>query len=370
MEDALRRLREQVRRVDTELQRAIRRRLRLALAIGKAKRSRGQPLRDYSIEREVVRRWRSGLKTAGVQGDRAEDLARWMVEESVRVQDSLGPIPEVRTAGTDALVIGGAGGMGTWLASFLHAVGHRVAILDPAADGPSHAGFPVRTDLPDAAAEAGLVAVTTPMRVAPAVYRELWRTGTKAVVFDVLSVKAPLIPWIRRGVREGFQVGSIHPLFGPAVRSLTGRNLLVVDCGVPEANRRIEGLFSKSSVKVSRIPLRYHDPWMADALALPHAVSLAFGLALGPGLGTRGPRSDRVPTSFLRQAEAARVVSRENPELSFDIQSLNPHVAPMYARLEKSLRQLRRAAEKEDPIEYRRLMRRVKARFPGESRSS
>jgi prephenate dehydrogenase/chorismate mutase len=366
VEDELQALREQVRKVDAELQEGIRRRLALALEIGRAKRSRGQPLRDYPIEREVVRRWRSGLEVAGVEGDRAEELARWMVEEAVRVRDALVPAPEVDPVGTDALVVGGAGSMGAWMASFLHAVGHRVAILDPRAEGPSHAGFPVRTDLAEAAAGSDLVVVATPMRVAPTVYRELWRTRTRALVFDVLSVKAPLLPWIRRGVRDGFLVGSIHPLFGPGVRSLTRRNLLLVDCGVPAANDRIEELFSRTSVKVTTIPLHHHDRWMVDALALPHAVSLAFGLALQGRFAETGPQREQVPTSFLRQAEAARVVSHENPELSFDIQTLNPYTATMYARLEKSLRRLRRAVEQEDRGGYRRLMGLVNARFPEE----
>jgi chorismate mutase/prephenate dehydrogenase len=360
--DQLAALREEVRKADRSLHAAVRRRLAIARRIGRAKLVNDLPLRDYAIEREVVRRWREGLAPAGVGADRAEELARWMVEESVRVQDALGPAPHRGASTTDALVVGGAGQMGGWLADFLSALGHRVAIMDPRASPPSHAGFPVRTDLRAAARDASLIAVATPMRVAPSVYRTLWDSGTKALVFDVLSIKSPILPWIRKGRAHGFHVGSIHPLFGPQVRSLTNRNLLIVDCGDAHANRRLRLLFERSSLKVTTVPLLLHDRWMTDALALPHATSLVFGLAMQKRLKVASPISDIAPTSFRRQTEAARVVSHESPELSLDIQTLNPDTALLFERMEGAIRALRDAVQSRDSVEYRRLMGIVAAR--------
>jgi prephenate dehydrogenase len=193
----------------------------------------------------------------------------------------------------------------------------------------------------------------------------LWNSGTTAVVFDLLSIKAPLLPSIRRGRSLGFHVGSIHPLFGPQVRSLTNRNLLIVDCGDRYANRRLRELFERSSVRVTTVPLAFHDRWMVDALALPHATSLMFGLAMQRGGRRPAPASEIAPTSFLRQSDAARVISHENPELSFDIQTLNPGTTSLFERMERSLRALRKAVRTENAGEYRRLMRAVAARIDG-----
>lgn len=352
-------LRQQVREADARLQDAVRQRLEIAREIGEAKRRSGLPLRDYAIEREVVERWRSGLIPAGVAPERAEELAQWMVEESVRVQEALGPAPAQDGNAAEVLVVGGAGQMGRWLAGFFQALGHRVAIVDPGAGQGEGLPFPVRIDLEAAAREADLVAVATPMCVAPVVYEDLLGSGTKAILFDVLSIKAPILPWLRRGIAEGFHIGSVHPLFGPQVRSLTRRNLLIVDCGDEVANGRLRELFSRSSLRITTVPLHDHDRLMVDVLALPHATSLVFGLALREGNPSGLRLSDLAPTSFRRQAEAARVISHENPELSFDIQTLNPATDALFDRMENAVRSLREVVRGRDMPEYQRLMRSV-----------
>ncbi len=354
----LHRLRQSLREVDDRLQDNLRRRLEIARQIGLTKRERGLPLRDYGVEREVVDRWRLGLAPSGVTTVRSEAFARWLVEESIRVQDEVGESARRATSPSDVLVIGGAGRMGRWVGGFLSSVGHRVAISDPRA-GTAHSPFPVKTDLARAVQDSAIVVVATPMRAAPPVFREIWKSETEAVVFDLLSLKAPIISSIRRGRDSGFHVASAHPLFGPDVRSLWGRNVVVVDCGDPFATRTVVQLFAHSSLNTSVIPLELHDKLMADALALPHVVSLLFGLTLGGSAANLETLGSVAPTSFFRQVDATRVVSHENPELSFDIQTLNPAMEPLFQRMEQALGTLRDAVRGQNPEAYERLLANV-----------
>ena len=355
-ETPLSRLRASLNGADAQIQAAIARRLEIARRIGRAKRARGLPVRDYAVERHVVGRWRAAMEGMGVPPERGEALARWLVEEAVRVQEQVGEAPEHRRKSADILVIGGAGSMGRWMVEFFRAGGHRVAVSDPRAPHRLPVEFRPASDLGDAARAADVIVVATPMRVAPTVYRDLWKTRTRATIFDILSIKAPLLRAIRHGRTAGFHLTSVHPLFGPTTRTLSGRNLLILDCGDPQANRVAEDLFRASSLSVHRLPIERHDPLMADVLALPHATSLLFSLALVRAGHATGDLARAAPTSFSRQAEVARVVTGENPQLSYDIQALNPISEALFERMAEALETVRHVVRSGDQDGYNRLV--------------
>ena len=354
-------LRAALAKTDAEIRLAVERRLAIARRIGEAKRAAGLPVRDYTAERGVLDRWREELSRVEVPPERAETLARWLIEEAVRVQERLGETVVTPARATDILVVGGCGAMGAWMREFFRAGGHRVGVVDPRADPERASGYTVHTDLERAAQDADVIVVATPMRSAPAVYRELLKTEAEGVIFDILSVKQPILPWVRRGVGLGFHLTSVHPLFGPSARTLSGRNLLVLDCGDPRANLRATQLFASSSLTISELPLERHDGLMAETLALPHIVSLLFGGALASEPRPAGELYRSAPTSFFRQAEVAQIVASENPELSYDIQTLNPSSEALFDRLEKALAGLRKAVRESDRATYRRQMEEARA---------
>lgn len=354
-------LRAAVAKADAEIRFAVGRRLAIAREIGEAKRAAGLPVRDYAAEAGVFERWREDLKRLNVPPDRAEALARWLIEESVHVQELVAEGPPSPARASDVLIVGGSGAMGAWMREFFRASGHRVGILDPRADPSKAVGYAVHSDLDRAAQDADVIVVATPMRAASTVYRDLLKSETEALIFDILSIKQPILPRIRQGIAAGQHISSVHPLFGPTARTLSDRNLLVLDCGDAGANRRTVALFAKSSLTITEVPVERHDALMAETLALPHVVGLLFGtvLAKNPRPGDELYRG--APTSFLRQAEAAQVVVSENPELSYDIQSLNPTSAALFSELERSLGEIRKAVLESDMATYRRQMEAARA---------
>ena len=350
-------LRREIAETDGRILRDIARRLELARAVGRSKRAVGAPLRDYLVEREVVERWVDGLARERIPRDRAEVLVRWMLEEAVFAQETIvGAAPPV-SAAAEIVVVGGLGQMGGWMRDYFRAAGHSVAVVDPRRpEGP--VPFPVHADLADAVDGADVVVVATPMRAATAVYEELLARRVDATVFDILSIKAPLLPSIRRAIAAGLHVSSVHPLYGPGTRSLFGRSLLVLDCGDPAATDRVAALFARTALHVSRIALEDHDRLMADVLGLPHLVSLLFARTLERGGREPAELVRRGSTSFRRIAEVAQLVTRENPELVGDIQTLNPASPELFRRLHETLEELEVAVRSGDPDAYARVLAR------------
>jgi chorismate mutase / prephenate dehydrogenase len=352
----LKRLRGAMARADRTIGRAIEQRLALARQIGVAKRTRGLPVRDYAMEREVVERWRRALEPSRVTPEQAEALARWLVEESVRVQEDLGEGRRTLPTGSEVLVVGGAGAMGRWVCGFFRSYGHEVGIVDPRARPREFPSYRVHRRLEPAVRRADVIVLATPMRVTQNVYHKIADCPEHGLLFDILSIKSPILPEIRRARRRGWKVSSVHPLFGHTTRTLSARNLLVLDCGDPEANSKVTDLFGRSSLSITQLPIAEHDALMGRVLGLPHVVSLLFSTVLAKANLSSAQLEAVAPTSFLREAEVARVVTNENPELAFDIQSLNPASSAVYTQLASALGTLRRAAVAGDRTTYDRLL--------------
>jgi chorismate mutase / prephenate dehydrogenase len=344
-------LRAEVARTDERIVREVARRLDLVREIGRLKAREGLPLRDYPLEAEVLSRWSRGLGPAQVPAERAEALVRWFLEESVVAQETVVRAESVAGRGRDVTIVGGLGQMGRWLSEYFASAGCRVTVVDER-EPPERFPFAFGHDLARAATDAEFVVLAVPMRRAPATYRALLSTEVEATIFDILSVKAPILPWIHRGIDRGYHVASAHPLFGPGTRSLLGRRLLVLDCGDAAAASSVEKLFARSSLRVRRIPLEAHDRLMADVLGLPHLVALLFGEALVSGGSPAETLDTAATTSFLRIAEVARLVTAENPELVADLQLLNPATPALLERLSASVKELRSALETGRPTAY------------------
>ncbi len=348
-------LRRRIAETDQRLLDAVADRLEVAREIGRRKRAEGLPLRDYSVEREVVDRWIARLDRARVSAERAEGLVRWMIEEATIAQESLPGSPPRPTERSDVVVVGGLGQMGYWMSEFFRAAGHSVTIVDPRPPAESFP-FRVRAKLREAVDGADLIVIATPMRVAAGVYQELREVGSRATIFDILSVKAPVVPAIHAGVRAGLSIASAHPLFGPGTRSLFGRNLIVLDCGDRGAADRVEAIFTPTALRITRLPLETHDALMSDVLGLPHLVSLLFARTLQHGTHSPSELGRGATTSFRRLLEVSELVARENPELVGDIQTLNPDSADLLRRLQGALVDLARAVESGESARYAALL--------------
>lgn len=321
-EDVLARLRAEIDEVDGALIDLAARRQALVAEIGRRKRDRRQPTRDYSREREVHELARRRAAAKGVDPDLADHLLDTLIRASLTSQEWDRLEASAAGAGRRAMVIGGAGRMGRWFVDYLGTQGWSVEIADPA--GPVQ-GFVWHEDWREASRDADLVVVAAPLAATAAILRELAEIRPAGLIMEIGSIKAPVADALAALVTAGVRVASIHPMFGPDVRLLSGRHVILVDAGDPEGLAEARSLFASTSASLAEMSLEAHDRLVAWVLGLSHATNIAFFSALENCGRPAAELAGYASTTFSAQLAVASRVAEENPDLYFEIQSLNPH---------------------------------------------
>jgi chorismate mutase/prephenate dehydrogenase len=254
-----------------------------------------------------------------------------------------------------AIVVGGAGRMGRWLARFLSTQGYDTVSLDPAATPDENDR--ARRALPSA----DLVVCSAPPAAIADLYAEWAAKPPAGVVVDIASIKTPLVEPIRALQRAGARVASIHPMFGPSAVLLRDADVVICDTGDAEASSLVEALFTPTTARIVRLPLADHDRIMADLLSLAHATAIAFALALPE---TEHPVHS---TTFQALESLAANVVRESPDVYYEIQAKNPNSTRALERLRAALDRIVSAVAARDAVAFRSLLEEGRRRTPGDS---
>lgn len=344
MSQRLEDLRVRIAAVDREIGRLAAERFALAREIGVVKREEGLPVRSFSAEAEVLGRFRALAGELGLEEHFAERLALHLIGTSVRLQEeSIGGQTE---RAQRILIVGGAGKMGRWLAGFFAGQGHFVTILDPA--GPVE-GFPSAIDLPRGVGGAETVLVATPLSLGRQVLADVFSLRPAGLVVDIFSLKSHVLDLLREAAGTGLKVASLHPLFGPEVRTLSGRVLAVCDCGNPAAADEAEALFSDTALSLARLSVESHDEYMQYVLGLSHVVAILFFTTLRESGRPFDELANMASTTFHKHSRTAAEVARENPYLYYEIQKLNRHSEGLFERIRRCLEKIEAATRAGDP---------------------
>jgi chorismate mutase/prephenate dehydrogenase len=328
-------LRETLSAVDRQLVELIAERERLVAEIGRSKHRTGKGTRDYAREKDVLDMGRAQAEGLGLDPDLAEDVLRKLIRSSLASQERDRVIAEGKGDGRRVLVIGGAGKMGGWFADFFTSQGFATTIADPSVtDGP---GF--FSNWADAGVDYDVIVVAAPLAVSGRILAQLAVLKPRGLIFDIGSLKTPLIDGLAELSRAGCRVTSIHPMYGPDTRLLSGRHLIFCDAGSTEATAAAKELFSATMVEQLDMGLDDHDRLIAYVLGLSHALNIAFFTALAES-GEAAPKLARMSsTTFDSQLLVSAAVAQDNPHLYFEIQNLNKFgLGPLDALCEAATR--------------------------------
>jgi chorismate mutase/prephenate dehydrogenase len=193
--------------------------------------------------------------------------------------------------------------------------------------------------------------------------KEILSYKPKGLVFDIASIKAPIIELLKEGAKNGYQVCSLHPMFGPETASIIDRNVVICHCGSPEADEKARNLVDGSNT--IEMDIEDHDPLMAYVLGLSHAVNIAFFEALRQSGKSYDELQKAASTTFRRQVETSKGVASENAQLYYEIQNLNPHNQDALSYLQRAVDDLKDAAVKGDREAFERMMAEGKEYFGG-----
>jgi chorismate mutase/prephenate dehydrogenase len=321
-------LRKQLSDIDSRFIELIAERQRIVSDIGRHKQGAGTATRDYAREKDVLDMGRQQARELGVDPDLAETVLRKLITTSLESQERDRVIAEGRGDGRRALIIGGAGKMGGWFADFFSSQGFVTTIADPGVDnGPGQ--FRSWTD---AGVDYDVIVVAAPLAVSGRILAQLAVLKPAGLVFDIGSLKSPLRDGLFELRDAGCQVVSLHPMFGPDTRLLSGHHLIVCDVGCEPATAAAKDLFRSTMVEQLDMGLEDHDRLIAYVLGLSHALNIAFFTALAES-GEAAPKLARMSsTTFDAQLLVSEAVAQDNPHLYFEIQHLNKFgMAPLDA---------------------------------------
>ncbi|MDJ0652907.1 MAG: bifunctional chorismate mutase/prephenate dehydrogenase [Xanthomonadales bacterium] len=346
-------LRARLSKVDQQILELIAQRQSLVQEIGATKQSAGIPTRDFAREKRVIDNARAHAEKLGLPLAMAEDIMHRLIEVSLQRQEQ--DRIARSTLGTDqkALVFGGAGKMGVWLSDFLASQGFAVEIVD-LSDQPSP--FVRCDDWQSRVDEFDLLAVCAPITASASILGEMVRLKPRGLIFDIASIKSPLRQSLRALSDAGCRVTSIHPMFGPDTQLLSGRHVIFCDVDNPAAMAAAKALFDGTMAEQVEMGLEDHDRMVAYVLGLSHALNIAFFTALRESGEAAGHLAELSSTTFDAQLAVARAVSRDNPYMYFEIQSLNDYrQAPLHS-LQDALGRIHELIQRDDREGFARLM--------------
>ncbi len=315
----LKALRGKLSDIDRQLVELIAARQEIVGEIGRSKLTSGTATRDYAREKEVIDMGRSQAEALGLDPELAESILTQLIETSLASQERDRVQAEGQGDGRSVLVIGGSGKMGRWFVDFFRSQGFATTTADPSADdGPNHF-----RNWTDAGLDFDVIVVAAPLAASGRILLQLAVLKPKGLIFDIGSLKSPLIDGISELREAGCRVTSVHPMFGPDTRLLSGRHLIFCDAGCPEATDAAKDLFRSTMAERLDMSLEDHDRLIAYVLGLSHALNIAFFTALAES-GEAAPHLAQMSsTTFDSQLLVSEAVARDNPRLYFEIQHLN-----------------------------------------------
>jgi len=345
-------LRAQLSELDEELVSLVAARQKIVAEIGRDKQASGRATRDFEREKRVLSQARDQASRSGVDPDLAEEIMTALIRSSLTSQERDRVVAQGKGGGRSVLVIGGAGKMGAWFVDFFRSQGFRTAVADPGVQ-PGEDSF---EDWQSAGVDFDVIVVAAPLAVSAVVLEELAALEPAGLVFDIGSLKTPLRQGLTALRDAGCRVASLHPMFGPDTRLLSGRHLIFVDVGVPQATAEAKELFAATMVDELDMDIDDHDRLIAYVLGLSHALNIAFFTALAES-GEAAPRLAKLSsTTFDSQLLVSAAVAGDNPRLYFEIQRLNDYGLDPLDALCESASRLRRVVADGDEDAFVELM--------------
>ncbi len=341
-------LRKRIRKIDANLLKLVASRQETAKAIGQQKKQEGIALRDWNVERQVMDRAAQQATELGLPPKSVHDLMQLLItaarDEQERVSYS-----SYRGTAERILIIGGRGKMGRWFADFFGNQGHSVSIHDPDAGAPESA-------LADALDGTSFALISTPLDVVPQVIKQIAAMDYGGIVFDIASLKSHLKPATTRARMANLTLTSIHPMFGPDTRTLSDQVICICDCGDSNATVKVEAFFADTAATLVRLSLDEHDRIVSYVLGLSHLTNLVFTKVLMAS-GLPFEKINKVgSTTFHSQLVTTATVIRENPDLYYAIQQLNPFSAELRESFQRELATISGWISDDDAQAFRDMM--------------
>ena len=171
--------------------------------------------------------------------------------------------------------------MGLWFAKFLKSNGYRVIISDRDREAgracSRRLGVEFADDYIFVAKMSDIVLVATPTNVSNGILKQLGRELKKGtLVVEISSMKDPVRRTISALQENGLPVLSIHPMFGPGIKKLENRSILVVSGTHHAEAKRLLTILRRLGARMVPCSINQHDTLVSILIALPHLMNISL----------------------------------------------------------------------------------------------
>jgi len=222
-------------------------------------------------------------------------------------------------------VIGGNGGMGKWMARFFRETGYAVLTSG------RNSGLPPY----EMASRCQVVVIAVPLsEMLPTIMVLGKHMGKGSLLMDIASLKEKETAAMLKATTA--DVVGCHPLFGPRVRSLKKRNIILCPARGNDWLSWLEGIFREKGARVTITSPARHDELMAIVQALNHFHTLNMAFAL-QGVGTSLAELQAYTTpAFSAKITLIKKLCR-NPHLYAEIITANPYAQELIANYAQAI---------------------------------
>nr|MDO8081993.1 prephenate dehydrogenase/arogenate dehydrogenase family protein [Candidatus Freyarchaeota archaeon] len=267
-------------------------------------------------------------------------------------------------------IIGGSGRMGIWFAQYFKNKGYTVVLSARNREKLIAAAESLKVNYAknneEAVKNADFVMVSVPIASTASIITELApHMDRKTTVFDITSVKGEIIKTLeKQSLKHGFKAVSVHPMFGPGAKNLTGHTIAIVPIkGSEDAAEKLGRIFSKDGAKVVSTDGKTHDRMISTVLGLPHFLNILFGKALLEIPDALPRIKEFSGTTFALQLLLTECVFREEPELYSEIQMRNKEFLKFLDKMEGIFSELKEVVQKNEKIEFSKIFEMVREKL-------
>lgn len=236
-------------------------------------------------------------------------------------------------------IIGGTGGMGGWFARFFQEQGYPVLV----------SGRERGVDIPTMAEACQVVIVSVPISITCEVIEHVGpHMKEETLLMDLTSLKAePVKSMLRFSPSE---VIGLHPLFGPAVNSITGHKIAICPVRTKKWLVWLKDLLIKHGATIIETTPERHDKLMAFVQALNHLNTITMGIMVKES-GVDFIELQRFATPMLTtKLGFIEEVCVNNPRLYAEIIALNPNMDRILDLYEKTVSYLKDIIKTKDTV--------------------
>ncbi len=267
------------------------------------------------------------------------------------------------------LIVGGAGGMGLFLAKFLKE-DFKVSIYDINPEG-RRIGEEIGVNFSDIdkIEDFDVVIVSVPIEVAPKVIGEVSKRMRKNSLFmDTTSIKKGVVEVMRKVKEKNIATIAAHPLFAPTFPDLKGQMVILIPVEERGWLSRVKNFLESKGAHVEITDAEEHDRMMSVIQSLTHFSNISLGVTLKE-LDFDLKRSKRFTSPIYEvMLDMVGRILAQNPHLYASIQK-NPYAKIVREKFIETCERLNDAIERGETDYFINEMRKAAKHFGDPDRS-